>query len=728
MIYAHTVPGSATVENWQTLAEHQEGAADFATRAASVFDSTDWARVAALLHDLGKLDARFQRKLFVACGIPYPGKVGTIGVNHSDAGAAWAEQSLPPGVGRTLAYMIAGHHAGLPDYFDGWAARLEDAKENLKQIEDEIGPYVSDLCDLKAPPAFVNLKNYHLWVRMLFSCLVDADWLDTERFMTPKRFADRPKFPSLSKLHENFNERMSKFGTPAPGSLNALRNEILSHCREAAKQEPGLFSLTVPTGGGKTLSGMAFALDHAIRHGKERIIYVIPYTSIIEQTAKELRKIFGDENVLEHHSNVVRDEERADLDGCTPMDLAAENWDASIIVTTNVQFFESLYAAKPRRCRKIHNIANSVVLIDEAQLISPDFLDPCTDAIKHLTESFKTTVVLCTATQSKPKVLENAREIIPDPKKYYDALKRTEIHFPENLNEPTTWEDLAEELQEHEKVLCIVNTRLDCRTLYDLMPEGTIHLSALMCGEHRTAVISEIKRRLKEPGPLRVISTQLVEAGVDMDFPVVYRALAGLDSIVQAAGRCNREGKLPELGQVYVFIPPKPAPRGLLSKGENTTKSLIRQGKTDTNDPDLFAEYFQQFYGELNKTDKEEILEKLIPGRFGDVKFRLVGEKFRLIEDGCNVSILVRYGEGKELIERLEKEGPSRDLMKKLQRFTVNLDQRRADAFLQAGLIRKHEFYGDRGSVLIQNIPSCYTDALGLDIMRENISSDESVI
>lgn len=748
--YAHTVPGSQTTENWQTLEEHHREVADFAVKFALPFDSSDWARNAALLHDLGKVDARFQRKLFTACGIPFERKADSGQVNHSNAGAAYAELNLSPGVGRTLAYLVAGHHAGLPDYFNGWAARLEDAQENLKKIENGIEPYVSDLYELKALPGFVTQKNYHLWVRMLFSCLVDADWLDTERFMNRARFDARPKFPQLSELSGMFEEYMLEIGKRKASSLNELRNKILEHCRNAAKKEPGLFSLTVPTGGGKTLSSMAFALQHAMECGKERIIYVIPYTSIIEQTAKELRKIFGNDNVLEHHSNVVRDDEnkekksKKDEDESTPMDLAAENWDAPIIVTTNVQFFESLYAAKPRRCRKIHNIVNSVVIIDEAQLISPEHLDPCVDVIKHLTKSFKTTVVLCTATQSRPKVLEHASEIIPEPKDYYEALKRTQIHFPDDLTTARTWEDLAEELKTHEKVLCIVNTRMDCRELYDLMRNGneenTIHLSALMCGEHRSAVIEEIKRRLNDENdkrPLRVISTQLVEAGVDMDFPVVYRALAGLDSIVQAAGRCNREGKLPELGQVYVFVPPKPAPKGLLAKGVDTTIELMASESIDTDDHNVFQRYFELFFNKIergnnfSKKYRKMLIEEVCLGKDDEVgaavEFRTFGEMFKLIDDECSFPILVPYGNGKELIKQLQDEGPSRILMRKLQRFTINLDKKRVNAFMQSGAIQKVPIFGKESDILSQNtseyFEEYYTDKLGFDITKANITA-----
>lgn len=742
-VFARTLSGSSSTENWQTLSQHASGVAYFAENFAATFDSGLWGRNLGWLHDLGKIDSRFQRKLHDACDIPYPGKAASGNVNHSNSGAAYAETRLPPGIGRTLAYIVAGHHAGLPDYWStttagaAWSARLEEAVEDLERIESETEPYTGELSELKSPPPFVNQSNYHLWIRMLFSCLVDADWLDSERFADRKKFDSRPEFPTFSVLSEMFEEYMKAKRKDSPRKpLNILRDEILEHCRAAAKNETGLFALTVPTGGGKTLSSMALALEHAKRHDKKHIIYVIPYTSIIEQTAREFREIFGTENVLEHHSNVVRDAGKAMPDEHHPLDLAAENWDAPIIVTTNVQFFESLYAARPRRCRKLHNIADAVVLIDEAQLIPPEYLDPCVDVLKHLAGSFKTTVVLCTATQSRPKELAFAREIVPEPQGYYSALKRTKIHFPENIQETTPWEELAGRVLGHDKVLCIVNTRLDCRRLYDMLrekdPENTVHLSALMCGEHRTGVIDEIKRRLKDKNdkrPLRVVSTQLVEAGVDIDFPVVYRALAGLDSIVQAAGRCNREGS-PEPGQVYVFVPPNRTFRGLMQKGIHATSSLIRRGKTDTDDPDLFAEYFADLYDRVNQKeiDGKKILDLLKCDRHYSVFFRTVGEHFQLIEDECNVPILVKYGKGRELIETLDADGPNRDLMKKLQRYTINLDKRRAGIFCQSGLIRAVDFYNGRDSVLVQNIDSCYKDDVGFDIMQQELASEDGII
>jgi len=754
-IYAHSIEGKSP-EDWQTLREHLTGAATLAEGFVKKFTSEAWAETAVLLHDLGKISGGFQRKLFTANGLEYEDTKESGSVNHSNAGAAYAEEKYGPIFGRTLAYLIMGHHAGLPDYQSdktgnaALIARMREAKENLEAIRKNIEPYVAGLNALSSFPPWVKSCNYHLWVRMLFSCLVDADWLDTERVMDSEKHARRSQIelPSIDELARKFQEFMDEnFSGTGKTCLNTIRNEILDACRAAAQREPGLFTLTVPTGGGKTLSSMAFALEHAKKHGKDRIIYVIPYTSIIEQTAKVFRDAFGDANVVEHHSNISQDDDDGDEDNFEKrkrrleMDMASENWDARIIVTTNVQFFESLYAAKPRRCRKLHNIVNSVVLIDEAQLISPDYLTPCVDAINELTKSFGVSIVLCTATQPALRGLNAAHEIVPNLQKYYESLKRVEYHFPEDTEKTTQWEELAEQLRQYDEVLCVVNTRRDCRNLYDLMKDlpGTIHLSALMCGRHRSDVIGKIKDRLEKnrelkkagvpPEPLRVISTQLVEAGVDIDFPVVYRALAGLDSIIQAAGRCNREGELDGLGHVYIFIPPDHAPRGLLRKGEDTTKKLLGFAQPpDVYSVETHKTYFERFYNEVtgqgNDTNGAQYRKLLIDEVCLDeddedgvqVGFRTFDKLFKLIEDECTSSVIVRYGKGIELLEKLQKEGPHRDLVRKLQRFTVNIPQYAAEKMCSLGIIRYLEVRGKKTDILIQENTGCYKDEYGFDM------------
>jgi len=544
---------------------------------------------------------------------------------------------------------------------------------------------------------------------MLFSALVDADFLDTERYMDPDKFASRNHWPELESLAALFDAHMAALSAKAEATpINALRAGILRQCREAAQRDPGLFSLTVPTGGGKTLSGMAFALEHARRHEKRRIIHVIPYTSIIEQTANVFRDIFGDA-VIEHHSNAETGPERES----SASRLACENWDAPIVVTTNVQFFESLFASRTSRCRKLHNIVDSVVILDEAQLLPPEFLQPILDVLNLLTRHYGVTVVLSTATQpalasreyfdasKNLRGLDAVREIIGNPDALYAALDRVHVRLPDNWDQLTDWPHLAEALAANDSTLAIVSTRKDARALWECMPEGTLHLSALMCGAHRSRVIDDIKKRLAAGVPTRVVSTQLVEAGVDVDFPVVYRALAGLDSVAQAAGRCNREGRLTGKGEVVVFIPPKPAPPGLLRQGENACRAVLH-GVADT--PLVrtrFAAYFERLYHGC-ELDKAGICDHLfmaggrLDGNELAVDFRTAAAKFRLIDDEDSVPVVVLYrgSDGRDMqveqwIALLRRDGLQRWLMRKLQRYIVNLHRREASSLLERGDIEE---------------------------------------
>ncbi len=520
---------------------------------------------------------------------------------------------------------------------------------------------------------------------MLFSCLVDADFLDTEAFMQPEKQDLRGQYPDLGSLLARFNDHMAGFAAKAADTpVNRLRTQILRDCREAATKPSGIFSLTVPTGGGKTLSGMAFALEHAIQHGKQRVIYAIPYTSIIEQTANIYRNIFGN-CVIEHHSNLDPDKEDAQSR------LAAENWDAPIIVTTNVQLFESLFASRTSRCRKLHNLANSVIVLDEAQLLPPEFLNPILGVMKALVEHYGVTFVLSTATQpalhtyhdSFGKAVvqgfdaEQINEIMPDPEALFAALERVEIELPADLVAERSWEDLAEEIAELDSVLVIVNTKKQAAELCRLLPADTFYLTTNLCGEHRSEKLKEIRQRLQDGEPVRVVSTQLIEAGVDVDFPVVYRALAGLDSIAQAAGRCNREGKLAEKGRVVVFVPPLNAKLpGHLGRSATVSRSLL---PTFTQAPlhhSHFQTYFEHFYARAESRDKHGIVDLLAQNaRELKIQFRTAALRFRLIDDDGS-AVLVTYGDGAKLIAQLKIIGPKRNLMRKLQRYTVSVRDR----------------------------------------------------
>lgn len=733
--HAHSLEGRP-VSDWQKLDVHLGDVAELAAKFAKRFQSADWAWNAGYLHDIGKAEDAFQAYLRRENGLDDSAYDSgqALRVNHSSAGAAMAEQVSKGLFGRTLAYVVAGHHAGLPDYCPsdtGNAAlsiRLKEGMANLDRISGANGEVRSFLRGLSGPPQFVKPATYHFWVRFLFSCLVDADFLDTEAFMQPQQPAMRRGFlgiPELKAAFDKYIDQMLRSASQTP--VNEIRAEVLRACVKASQEVSGLFSLTVPTGGGKTLSSMAFALEHAVRHTKRRIIYVIPYTSIIEQTSRVFSAIFGTDQVVEHHSNLDPDRE-------TPRSrLASENWDAPIIVTTNVQFFESLFAARSSRCRKLHNIVDSVVILDEAQLLPPGLLSPCLSALDTLADAYGVSIVLCTATQPAlsdlpaplPR-LRTPREIVPDPKRLYERLKRTTYSFPADMQSRTSWEDLARELADTPQVLCIVNTRRDCYDLHKLMPDGTIHLSALMCGEHRSTVIAEIKRALKSGETVRVISTQLVEAGVDIDFPVVYRALAGLDSIAQAAGRCNREGTLNvqgALGRVNVFIPPKSAPRGMLLKGENTARELIATG-FDEDSPDSFRDYFRLFYSKVNDTGAgyDDWLVRDVP----DVHFRTCGENFQLIDSKAQRPVYVRYGDSERWIDMLRTVGPTREIFRHLQRYTVNLSRQMVELLLADGrlvLINPHA----APDAITQGMLA-YDECLGLQIYAEHLPVEDLII
>jgi CRISPR-associated endonuclease/helicase Cas3 len=607
-----------------------------------------------------------------------------------------------------LAYLIAGHHAGLPDWFGdetGNAAlesRLREGKEKgLLQLALGAAPKEILRQQMPPPSAIKTGKEFsglHLWIRILFSCLTDADFLDTEAFMDAARSGQRGGYPELATLRAQFDEAMEKMEKKAKEAgatpVNQLRAEVLRQCRASAVGAPGIYTLTVPTGGGKTLSSLAFALEHALHHGKRRIVYAIPYTSIIEQTANVFRDIFGDA-VLEHHCNLDVKKESAEEPWTSRNKLASENWDAPLIVTTNVQLFESLFAARTSRCRKLHNLVNSVVILDEAQLLPPEFLQPILDVMRLLTAHYGVTFVFCTATQPALgtrtdsfgrtwlRGLDGAKEIVSGTEQLYEQLERVKVFLPEEWNTPGNWDEIADRIAQHPSVLAIVNTRADCRELHRRMPTGTVHLSALMCGEHRSFVIKRIKQRLANQESVRVISTQLIEAGVDVDFPVIYRALAGLDSIAQAAGRCNREGKQADKGNVVVFVPPKQAPRGLLRFGEDVCKRLLMGRPENPLTPEWFTRYFEHYYSAAGKEglDKMGIHELLTKDAVQcKIQFRTAAEHFQLIDDGDSVSIIVPYAnpedprrDSRPLLTRLRAGELHRDLLRGLQRFTVTV-------------------------------------------------------
>lgn len=712
--YAHSLAGRPP-EEWQPLEEHLKNVAKMAQDFAKNFGAGDWAYIAGLWHDLGKFTTDFQNMLRLANGLDVKEKGKRGSVNHSTAGAILAVEKFKM-AGRILSYLVAGHHAGLSDWESdktGNAAlsiRLND-KPLLESIKEIISPNVRDWPFPKERPR--PGTDPALWIRMLFSCLVDSDFLDTEEFMSFDKSLLRGRYPALSELLPQFEKFMDeKAAKTLETPVNRIRAKVLARCNSAANDGPGIYTLTVPTGGGKTLSSMAFALRHAVFHQKSRVIYVIPYTSIIEQTADQFRQIFGN-FVIEHHSNF---DSSGDDDESGKIRLACENWDAPIVVTTSVQFFESLFANRSSRCRKLHNIANTVIVLDEVQLLPPYFLKPILHAIAELNRTYNSTFLLCTATQPAfgphPEFgfdgLNEMKEIMEDPDDLYRNLRRIEVTVPDSLLQLKSWENLASELSEIESVLCVVNRRDDCRKLWQMMPEGTFHLSALMCGAHRSAKIAEIRKRLKEGLPTRVISTQLIEAGVDVDFPVVYRAVAGLDSIAQAAGRCNREGLL-EMGRVVVFCPPSEPPVGHLRQAAQIGRRFLESGSEDFLSPEKFTRFFEELYWlQADHLDTMGILDDLAPDNEFRFSFRSAAQNFRIIDEQKQGSVLVTYGDGAGLIALLEKKGPERWLMRKLQRYVVNLPRYLHTRLLTEGSIR--QVYPD---IFVQGHSALYREDIG---------------
>ena len=680
-------------ENWHShlLQKHLQKVAQLAKRFAGRYGPL-FAEYAGLLHDLGKFQEAFQKYIRNASGFEKENahledieSIKLHKIPHSTAGAKYAVEHLNPFFGHLLAYLITGHHAGLADWYGKGSL-----KSRLQQADDELVASLSGLVESSLSEDFfplsdddlkrdffafwkegAKLEELHIWLRFLFSCLVDADFLDTEAFMNGYSDADaaqaaglRPKFPGLDELHQRYEQYMAQLHEKSDKDsfLNQERHAILQQSFSAAETDRTLFSLTVPTGGGKTLASLGFALKHALKFDKKRIIYAIPFTSIIEQNANVFRKALGDDVVLEHHSNleVKEDKETAKTR------LATENWDAPLIVTTNVQLFESLFATKTSRCRKIHNIADSVVILDEAQQLPRDFQKPITDMMRVLARDYGVTFVLCTATQPElgknidafgRTILEglpDVREIVADKIALSEKLRRVRIKMPPPNGEMQSWQEIADEIAVRPCVLAVVNTRKHAKKLFAALPSNGIklHLSANMCATHRSEVISLVRRYLAlyRAGslhkPLWLVSTQLIEAGVDLDFPCVYRAMAGLDSIAQAAGRCNREGKLPQLGEVVVFRAEEGAPSGSLKQGQDITEEMLKAGLLDDPlSPLAFAEYFRRFNGK-GDVDKHGIATLLTAEASNEnplaIKFRTAAERFRLI-DNQGVALVVPF-------------------------------------------------------------------------------------
>ena len=670
------------------LVEHLRAVAEIAREFAKPFGGDEAAYYSGLWHDIGKFDTEFQR--YLHGGRPH-------GPDHKGAGTKLACQHLGP-----AGLVIQGHHGGLKAAaaLRGWVAEKGEARAAIQALETarQTIPDLEPRKKLK-PPNFAakDPVNAELWLRMVFSAVVDADYLDTERHFNPGKADVRKTDPTLEVLWERFQERHRENTREATGLVNEIRSEIYQACLDAAPNPTGVFRLTVPTGGGKTLSAMGFALRHATAHGMKQVIVATPFTSITQQTASVYREYLerNEEDsslVLEHHS-MAEPEEQDDYEGGSIWQkLAAENWDAPVVVTTTVQLFQSLFSNRTSATRKLHRLAESVIILDEAQTLPPNLLAPILDTLKELTENYGTTVVLSTATQPALQAIKAfadvaPKEIVPNFEKHFQTLKR--VNYDWKTESPTSWEEVAETLRGSHQALAVVNTRKDALNLLEALgDDDAFHLSTLLCGIHRQRVIREIRDRLAKGSICRVVSTQVVEAGVDLDFPLVMRAVGPLDSIIQAAGRCNRSGLL-ESGRVVIFSPldSRPPP-GHYTTATQQTMSLLSAGPLDLDDQDTITTYFQRVFS-ISDDDARQIQNVR-----RELNYPEVANRFRMVEDDTVDVIVPNYGEPEErrmveaTLDKLRNGTPeARFLLRRVRPWTLQVYRSQVASNERSGLM-----------------------------------------
>jgi len=714
VVYAHTRPDRLPTE-WEPLEAHAKAVADLAESFCEGF-APGFGQALGWLHDAGKYQPAFQQ--YLCNDNEAYDETKPNGVPHSIVGAWLAAKSSTARVGQLLAWPIAAHHGALRDK-PGLSASLQTAN---RLLEDAVrGGMPIEMLNGMLPQEVP--KWAHGWeasafgTRMLFSALVDADMLATEAW---DKGREREKAAVSLKLlagrleeHLHEKRRQCDHIEGRAAVLARMRAEVSDACYIAAEMTPGSFRLTVPTGGGKTLSGLRFALRHALLHGLKRIIVVIPYTSILEQTVRTYRAIFDEvatDAVIEHHSSL-------DPSGESQQHRqACENWDAPIIVTTSVQFFETLYANHKRPCRKLHRIANSVVLLDEVQTFPFGMLDPILLALKNLSAHFRTSVVSMTATQPLLREEGRDREIVPDPRRLYEVMKdRFQLVWLGSPDAAVDWQTVASEALQYERVLVIVHARRDAEDLARMLGPECIHLSARMCAAHRLKELDRVRGILAGKKPCRVVATQLVEAGVDIDFPVVLRAFAGLETLAQAAGRCNRE-YAPVPGRFIVFRAPTQPPAGSLRAGLNVALGFYQDGRIDLHDPDIFPLYTREVL-QTQESDESQVLTSE-----RDQDFPESAKRFKVI-DQSGAAVIVPYGEGWERAKALRQIGPSRDGLRGIQRYTVTLYEQefrrlRREGFLEPLFARTETeapSFQKTLWVIPGNLhPSPYSDRFGL--------------
>lgn len=698
--------------SYQSNEEHCLGVAKLAKSFAEEFGMGEWGYTLGLLHDKGKEKRQFQSYIRDVNGIPGYSDYTMEGKAHAYVGAIIARNIYKEQAMHLFCNQIAAHHRGLYDY--------DELEEIVKRPIPEEIDQLFERQKLNSPSFKLRPENFHHLSRMLFSCLVDADFLDTERFMNEDNAKERGNPTPLASLASKLEQHIEQLQQNAVKSeVNKIRNNVQECCRNMSDNPKGFFSLTVPTGGGKTLSSLLWAMRHAVRHGMKRIIIAIPYTSIIVQTAGILKQIFGEQNVLEHHSNFdsssIKDDRLRHK-----AKLATENWDYPIIVTTNVQLFESMFSNRTSDCRKLHNIANSIIILDEVQTLPTDFFQPIVDALKAYNNMFGVSVLFTTASQPilsgiiegcNPTAtfpgIDNITEIIPANYALHDKLRRVCLKIDKDSS---TYDDIAERLSEHERVLCIVNTRNDAREIYERLPKDglTIHLSRMMCPIHVSQNLNRLRQALAENKEkiIRVVATQLIEAGVDIDFPVVFRQEAGLDSILQAAGRCNREGKQ-KSGTTYVFS--LSAEHNLYGSIKDANQARLNMPNiTDWFAPEAMTEYFRQLYCRKETFDRKDIKNLLYTNT--ELCFEKASRKFRLIDDNGK-TVIITLNESHKLIERLKRDGISYSLIKQLAQYSVNIHEQDFRKLLSYGAI---EEVREGLDIYVVNDKAQYDEDIGL--------------
>lgn len=691
----------------QTVKEHLYGTAKLCEIFADEFNAGKNGKLAGMIHDIGKYSDTFQKRL-----------AGGPKTDHSTAGAfeCWK-------MGNALeAIAVAGHHSGLSDFgtkddsADESTFRGRMAKALQKRI-DKYTEWEKEIHVTETIPIPVDRKSSEdmmFYTRMIFSCLVDADYSDTDSFMSgiPLDLKKGDTIDALLKKLQNY----IKNWFPPKSELNEKRCKILSTCMEQGeKLKRGIYTLTVPTGGGKTVASLAFALKHAKANGLKRIFYIIPYTSIIEQNAQVFREILGNENVLEHHSGI-------DFDNYSEIDpksiyfaRAAEDWNIPVVVTTAVQFFESLFSNKPSKCRKLHNLANSVIIFDEAQMIPVENLKPCVYGISQLIKYYGVTAILCTATQPAlsgifkmflPK--QEIKEICDEGNVNWNDFKRVTFKNAGKVS----WEDVAKKMNNKNQALCIVNTRKNAGILYEMLEkDDSFHLSTLMYPQHRKKVISEIRRRLEKNLPCRVVSTSLIEAGVDIDFPYVFKEQNGLDSILQAAGRCNREGKRSKDESVVTIFSTDSFVPDIFKTQVDVSKMTLGIF-ADPDSKEAISYYFNSLLylkGDL-AIDRHGIMDLINKEPF---YFSELSKKFKMIEDKSK-TVYIPLEEGKDLVDQLYRGEINKQLFRRLGQFGVSIYENHLKELLSAGDV---EIVND--SALVLNNLNLYSEKTGLSLKAE---------